>query len=128
MKTDGPQLCSLMGIYDPGPRVVVSFIELTPSLHISFALSDMSEGAVGSFSSEVGIVKQPGPGGWETPGGACTVAITEHRVIQDEDPEHRIYRYVGTGSCSQPAAGDSDSPGAVNIGDFSVKALIGWNR
>ncbi len=92
---------------------------------MSFELNEVSEGATGTVQAYVGVSGPSSQQGWRTPAGACTIDVTEHTVVDDNYQDMREYRIGGTGSCDQGASGTS---GIVDIGAFSMRGVLFWEK
>ena len=127
MTTSGTAPCDASGSYPPGPRTVVTFIGLPGDQgdRMKFELYEVSEGAIGSVQAKVGVTRPSAQQGWETPAGACMIEVTEHKLVEDNYQDIREYRIRGTGSCNQSASGPS---GTVDIGDFTMRGMLFWEK
>ncbi len=125
--TSGKAPCDASGSYPPGPRTVVTFIGLPGDQgeQMKFALHEVSEGTTGMVQADVGVVRQSSQQAWQTPGGACTIDVAEHTVVDDNYPDVREYRVGGTGSCNLGASGPS---GTVDISEFSMRGMVFWEK
>ncbi|MBE7484720.1 MAG: hypothetical protein HS104_32730 [Polyangiaceae bacterium] len=124
VQADGSHACGGSGVYPPGPRTVVTFMDVG-ELKLAFTLDGVSEGATGIFPTVVAVSEASAGTSWSTPGGGCTLEVTQHKKVH-EDQLMREYRMGGNGACGVPAEPGPNATGTVEVGNFRVVGMIGW--
>jgi hypothetical protein len=98
-----------------------------PTVDASFATT-IASGQTGTLVvQQLQISSRDADGGeqrWQTPAAACSLYVTDNKSSPTDVFKNR-YILSGTGTCAQPAAPATGSPGPpVEIGDFTFHAFI----